>query len=256
MDSKEQLLEFIRGPCLPVVAVPGLLASRLTVKIDCEKFQANNPEIFDKCGWSTCSSWKIWQSMPKEEYTLWISDFLGPLSIVFHDSVQCWGNIVQLNYDPNETDLKKKYTSPIGTEVKIYGEHGTEESQCGFEAINDIIPAPYQTLYSKGFESVQTALTKMGYQTGLSLYSTPYDWRKTTLANGVSDVIKQTVKQVYELTGKPAIIMAHSLGNFGTLHFLNSLSAEEKQKYVANYVSITNPLVGAPKALKTFIGRR
>lgn len=74
------------------------------------------------------------------------------------------------------------------------------------------------------------------------------------MANGVTDVISQTVHQIYELTGKPTVIVAHSLGNFGTLAFLNSLSKEEKEKYIANYVSLTNPLAGSPKALKAFVG--
>jgi len=256
MSPKEQLLEFIQGPCLPVVAVPGLLATRLTVTIDCETFQANNPEIFKACGWTTCTGWKLWNSMPKEEYTLWISDFLGPVSILFHNTVQCWGNIIQLNYNETETDFGKKYSSPIGSTVKIYGQTDSQKPKynCGFGAVNNILPTPYQTLYSKGFEGIQKSLLNMGHQTGLTLYSTPYDWRKTTMANGVSHVIEQTVKQIYELTGKPTVLMAHSLGNFGALHFLNSLTAEEKEKYIANYVSITNPLAGAPKALKTFIG--
>jgi len=256
LGPKEQLTEFIKGPCLPVVAVPGLLASKFSVKIDCETFQQNNPEIFKACGWSTCTSWKIWSSMPKEEYTMWISDFMGPISILFHNTVKCWGNIIQLNYNSSETDIAKKYVSPKGVEVKVFGhsENSKEKSNCGFGAINNILPTPYQTLYSKGFNGIYNTLVNMGYQPGLNLFATPYDWRKTTKANGVTDAIYQAIRQNYELTGKPTVIMAHSLGNFGALHMLNGLTKEEKEKYVANYVSITNPLAGSPKALKTFIG--
>ena len=253
LGKKEQLLEFIKGPCLPVVVVPGLLASKLSVKIDCEVFQANNPEIFSACGWQSCSWWKIWEPKPQGEYKLWISSFLGPLSFAFENSATCWGNIIQLDYNENEVDLKKKYSSPKGVEVEVYRED-SEKSQCGFEAITDLFPLPFQTKYSKGWKGTKEKLVGMGYQIGLTLYSTPYDWRRTTMSNGVSEVIHQTIHQSYKLTGKPAIIVAHSLGNFGTLNFLNSLSKEEKEKYVANYVSLANPLAGSPKALKAFIG--
>ena len=181
---------------------------------------------------------------------------MGPLSILFHDTVKCWGNIIQLNYNTDETDITKKFISPKGVEFKIFGhsEGSKDKYNCGFGAINNILPTPYQTLYSKGFQGVFNALVDMGYQPGLNLYSTPYDWRKTTVANGVTSAIHQTIRQIYELTGKPTVIMAHSLGNFGALHLLNSLTKEEKEKYIANYVSITNPLAGSPKALKAFIG--
>lgn len=72
MSPKEQLMEFAKGPCLPVTVVPGILGSKLKVEINCEVLQKENPEIFQACGWSTCTGWGILASKPKAEYNLWI----------------------------------------------------------------------------------------------------------------------------------------------------------------------------------------
>ena len=47
LSLKENLIEFARGPCNPIVLIPGLLSTKLMVKIDCQKLQQFNSEIFN-----------------------------------------------------------------------------------------------------------------------------------------------------------------------------------------------------------------
>jgi len=68
----------------------------------------------------------------------------------------------------------------------------------------------------------------LGYQLGLTLYCVPYDWRQTSAANGVGIFINETVKQAYNLTGKPSVLASHSLGNLGMMYALNRMSLEQK----------------------------
>lgn len=60
--------------------VPGLGGSKLQVTIDCEVLQKSHPEVFEECGWSTCSSWEIWKKKPAKEYQLWLPDIFGDIS--------------------------------------------------------------------------------------------------------------------------------------------------------------------------------
>lgn len=51
-------MEFLKGPCAPIVVVPGIQGTSLQVSIDdCEKFKAAHPQMFKGCGWSTCTGW-------------------------------------------------------------------------------------------------------------------------------------------------------------------------------------------------------
>jgi len=256
LTPKEQLLEFIKGPCAPVILIPGLFSSRLTVTIDCETLQTKNPDIFASCGWSTCSSWKFWKSKPEPYYNIWISDFTGPMSLIWNSTVTCWGNLIQMTYNPDEPDITKKFLSPEGVNISVFGEdpYTKDQADCGFNAATNLLPIFYQNQMTKGFYDLSVKLALMGYQKGLTLFAAPYDWRKTTLANRIALALNNTVKQIYNMTGKATVIVAHSLGNFGALYFLNSLTPAQKEKYIANYVAVTPPLAGAPKATKIAIG--
>ena len=51
LSTKEQLQEFVKGPCLPIILVPGLMATKLQVIIDCQTLKEENPDVFKTCGW-------------------------------------------------------------------------------------------------------------------------------------------------------------------------------------------------------------
>ena len=59
-DHKGYLKEFAKGPCTPVVLIPGIAATKLVVQIDCQVLRDQRPEIFSTCGWTDCSK-EIWE---------------------------------------------------------------------------------------------------------------------------------------------------------------------------------------------------
>lgn len=54
MSTKRKLLEFAKGPCSPLIILPGIMASKLRIEINCRKFKQNFPYTFQKCGWVSC----------------------------------------------------------------------------------------------------------------------------------------------------------------------------------------------------------
>ena len=256
-DTQQKLLSFIQGPCSPVVIVPGLTASKLQLTIDCPTLQREAPNIFASCGWSTCS-WSIIHSKPAPEYILWVASVDSPMGFIIPgwETSECFGNLVKLDYNETEKEIYLKYSNPPGVNITWFG--NTPETvalkECGFASINDLLPFPFQTSETAGYHQIQEYYKYMGYQVGLNLFAVPYDFRKTTLANELIYTLKRTIKYAHALTGKKVILMAHSMGNFGALNILNSMTPEEKEEMILNYIAVTPPFLGATKALKIVIG--
>ena len=55
MPLKKMMVEFAKGPCSPVLILPGVLGSRLMVEIDCKVMKKYNSKIFNQCGWNACN---------------------------------------------------------------------------------------------------------------------------------------------------------------------------------------------------------
>ena len=98
MTKIEYLSAFRKGSCTPGVFIPGIGGSKLTVHIDCDLLKEKNRDIFDSCGWDSCDPSSYVPSLnpddglekasvPKESYTLWVPDMIGPLSLAHQVSV-------------------------------------------------------------------------------------------------------------------------------------------------------------------------
>ncbi len=62
----------------------------------------------------------------------------------------------------------------------------------------------------------------MGYQEGLTMHALPYDWRKGIVHGNAKDVLGKVLERSLEITGKKAIITAHSLGTLESLYYLST----------------------------------
>ena len=136
---KENLINFAKGPCSPVMLTPGILSTKLMVEIDCETLKASHPEVFKSCGWTKCEKnyWDIFDKVPLKEYILWISPLTSPLSIVeWVKSHFCFTGIFAPNYDlskPNEKILRTKKglkITPFGFSKETKG-----KGKCGLDAV-------------------------------------------------------------------------------------------------------------------------
>eukprot|EP00331_Platyophrya_macrostoma_P012934 CAMPEP_0176416888 /NCGR_PEP_ID=MMETSP0127-20121128/6587_1 /TAXON_ID=938130 /ORGANISM="Platyophrya macrostoma, Strain WH" /LENGTH=655 /DNA_ID=CAMNT_0017796995 /DNA_START=244 /DNA_END=2211 /DNA_ORIENTATION=+ len=254
-NPKEQLQSFVEGDCAPVILMPGLMGTKLMVEIDCKELMQYHPEIMQSCGWSTCA-WSLIYRKPDTEYLMWIPDMMSPMAFLTLTNQTCFGSLVRPLYDPTKENVADKYDNPRGIKIKWYG--NTQKTQqyadSGFTAISNLFPLPFQTASTVGFAGMDTYLSALGYQKGLSLFAVPYDFRLTHLANSVSYTLERTIRYAYALTGKKVIIAAHSLGNLNTLPVLVGMSQEDKDKMIATYVAITPPLGGASKTVRLSIG--
>ena len=60
---------FSKGPCSPVIIIPGITGSKLEAEVTCEVLREKNPDLFNACGWKDCENKG---KSPKSTYMVWI----------------------------------------------------------------------------------------------------------------------------------------------------------------------------------------
>mmetsp|Transcript_60009 Transcript_60009/g.69499 ORF Transcript_60009/g.69499 Transcript_60009/m.69499 type:complete len:692 (+) Transcript_60009:34-2109(+) len=255
-SAREQLQSFVEGECAPIIIVPGLSGTRLMVQIDCEELQAHHPDIMDACGWGTCSSWNIFKRKPSKEYVLWVPKLFSPLGAFTISDHKCFGKMMSFDYQKSQKLPYNKYAHIKGLEVTWYGNtpETYNDADGGFNSVQDLAPLPVQTKGTKEFRGLADNLVKMGYQKGLSLFTIPYDFRLNHMANSVRYSLERTIRYAYELTGKKAVIIGHSLGNINTLPVLTKITPEMKDKMVAAFIALMPPFGGVSGTIRTHVG--
>ena len=102
---------------------------------------------------------------------------------------------------------------------------------------------------------------QLGYQGGRSLMGAPYDWRLAPRRLEERDAfftkLKADIERAVQLNRRPAIIIAHSMGNLVVQYFVAWLEATQPRTWRAwidrhlwCYVGLGAPLLGAVGALK------
>lgn len=81
MSEMQYLEEFKNGNCSPLIAIAGIMGTKLQVEIDCNTMKEQNNEVFKKCGWTTCG-FTIFGRKPNREYDVWIPSLISPFSIL------------------------------------------------------------------------------------------------------------------------------------------------------------------------------
>lgn len=99
--------------------------------------------------------------------------------------------------------------------------------------------------------SLVESLVKIGYERDMNIHAAPYDFRKSPLDNEeYLDQVKGLIEMSYGLNKKEKIILiCHSLGCLYSLHFLNRMTSEWKEKFVDDFISIGAPYGGAVSAV-------
>ena len=257
LTKREMLDEFISGPCSPIVLVPGIMGTMLSVQINCTLLKSKNPEIFSNCGWSTCS-WSLFKYKPDSEYVLWVPGIDSPMSIFtpYSSKSKCFGGLIELKFNKTENDRKLRYKSNEGLNVTWFGNtpESVKKSSCGKIAVENLFNFPYAPCSFKGFSGLNRFLVKLGYVSGITFQPVPYDFRKSSYHAEANYSIERSISSMFSLTGKKVIVVAHSLGNIYSMNFFNNISSEFKEKKILQYVAVASPFVGSPKTLKVEIG--
>lgn len=147
--------------------------------------------------------------------------------------------------------------------IKITYDGGFQESKsqadCGVKAVENVLTSPLQNFPEKFwkessnvFGDLADALVERGYTKGFSLAAIPNDFRRFISTNDFGyESLKYHVENMYNITGKKVIIIAHSFGNLVTLNGL-TMFPELKDK-VKKWISLAPPFAGATKAVDNFL---
>ena len=271
---KDQNVRFILGKCNPVLLVPGIYATRLVVEIQCNLVSSLERYSTFKlirlfCGDTICRD----EGVMREEHSLFISlddNAFGILNIFSKSDKysSCLGLFMNYFQNPNEcptVDGHKICYKSDYIKVGFYG--GTtytyQNSRCGIEAIENVIQSDYYgTNYlankgiaaAKSYKTLSEKLIARGYKEGFSLAGLPNDYRRFLATNNFAfNVFRFQINKLYENTGKPVVIVAHS---YGTLLTLTNLLFENNKDLILKikkFVAIAPPFAGSSKLLDVFL---
>ena len=266
-------LRFILGKCSPVLLVPGIYATKLVVEINCKglsKYERDTTlkEIRLYCGYSICKD----ESNESEEHPLLLSfldEAFGIEGFADYNHGACLGHIA--NYFQNDNECPKvdgKNNCFYSKYVKVGFYGGTKKtlknSRCGIEGITNVIQTGDLQIdsilnhfvgVSDSFNKISKNLVKIGYKEGFSLGGLPNDYRRYLATNNFAiNVFKSQINRLYNNTGKPVIVIAHS---YGTLLTLTNLLRNKKDKAflkkIKKFIAMAPPFAGSSKLLNVFL---
>lgn len=255
---RDKLLEFAKGPCSPIILVPGITATRLVIEIDCEVLQKEEPKTFSLCGWEACTkkSHQFWIKVPDPEYLLWVPELTSPISILSFglQSNLCFAKLVIPKFDLTKS-VADMFVQKKGMKIKIFGFSPQTKSSnfCGRNAIEKLLPMSIQTNESKNFMMLLIAIERLGYVSGLTYQALPYNFFYTYRMNEFIMSFRSNVDRLFNLTGKKIVVVGHSMGNQNILFNLKHFSPDEKEEKFQVWIVVAPPFFGSPKSQRSLI---
>ena len=271
-NTPREEIRFIVGKCHPVILIPGLLSTKLQVRVNCQNLYNEEKDIFKKvrfyCGETVCSN----INSPYEEYDLLISG-LGPFELIIIGDINkysaCLGYFLTFfntkdACSPDQDEGHDKYVCNYSKNIKIgyYGstEKTKKQGQCGLKAIHNVLmigdPTFEESLNTGVFRSYGPLINKLeqrGYKPGFSLGGIPNDYRKFLATNVfTTNAIRYQIENLYKNTGKSVVIIGHS---FGTNTMYSNLIKEENSDLlpkIKKFVAVGPPFAGSATLLRNF----
>ena len=266
MRKEEYIDAFNAGSCSPTILLPGLVGSKLVVRIDCPTLLLKNPKLFNTCGWTKCYINNVFDylrpsstqlQIPQEEYKIWIPSgldffaFFNPLTMTFKTNKRkCIQGILGLKHWHDGDKLV--FEDQPGVKILPYGEtrKTLKDSDCGIQSVSNMLGKDLLALSTEQFDNFFKNLEFLGYKSGLTMQAIPYDWRRMYQDNGVSEKWDRVIQDMVDLTGKRVSVVAHSMGNLNVYHNLLRMTQEEKDTKINRWFSLAPPFLGAPMALQ------
>ena len=257
-------IRFILGKCNPIVYVPGLYASRMVATINCPVLKLdflNFVKMRLFCGNTVCKD----DSNEIEEYVIFPALLDSPFQIRVNSRsnkfTACQGFFYSFYNSKNECPENNcRYSDAI--RISFYG--GTKEtkseSQCGINSLENILyfgklfpSAISNKLISANFYVMIQYYRNMGYRDGFSAGGISFDYRRYIHSNKYfeNSLIYQ-INRLYRNTGKPVIIISHSLGGLLVLANLLKMRKDILSK-VKGFVPIVPPIAGASHLLEAYL---
>ena len=250
---RQYLDEFSRGPCKPVILVPGITGTRIQIEIDYDLLKVEHPEIVKTCNWNDAHQPSKTQNIyPPNPLVNTFSNgntyFINCFTILFKLGVKKVGDKYKVEY------RKGLSYHPDWTGSLRFGLWETNQNQCGFRANNSIVDSTFgpKFAYMKPFYD---NLIEMGYQPNLSMASFPYDWRPDPKSI-VRDVLFGNLgKMLFLLTGKPVVVAAHSYGSQVAYYGVLQLDAKIRPQIFSDLMVIGATWLGASAPMDAILGK-
>ena len=256
-------IRFILGKCNPIIYVPGLYASRLVASINCKVLKLdflNFVKMRLFCGNTVC----IDDTDEIEEYVIFPAILDSPFQIRVNSRTNkftaCQGFFYSFYNSKNECPENNcRYSDAI--RISFYG--GTKEtkseSQCGINSLENILyfgklfpPAIVNKLTSANFYVMIQYYRNMGYRDGFSASGLSFDYRRYIHSNKFfENSLIYEINRLYRNTGKPVIIISHSLGGLLVLANLIRMRKNILSK-VKSFVPIVPPIAGSSHLLEAY----
>lgn len=203
------LLPFLTDALTPVVIIPGDGASALEAKLD----KDSAPHWY-------CSTQSDW-------FRLW----LDPAQLA-SGFVDCWSENIMLHYNKSLDEV----SDAPGVVVRVVG---------GLDGLT--LDDSYLTSSASNvFSDLLDAFVDAGYVRDETLVGLPYDFRRAPTGNpDFITQIQSTIENVTAAQGEKVVILSHSLGGLNSLYFLNAMTDEWKNTYIAAWIPISPAYGGA-----------
>ena len=176
----------------------------------------------------------------------------------------CLGHIA--TYFQNEKECPKvgnKNLCHYSKYVKVGYYGGTtgtkKKGKCGIEGIMNVAQSVGLTVdsilsatFAKAADSFKTITKKLkhkNYKIGFSFAGLPNDYRRYLSTNNFTiEAFKSQINRLYSNTGKPVVIVGHSLGTLVTLtNLLLNKDDKEFMKKIKKFIALAPPFSGATK---------
>ena len=268
-DNPSDEARFIFGKCNPVILVPGMLSTKLQVKINCKGLYNDEIDKFKKmrfyCGSELCSD----INNTNESRDLFIS-VIGPFQLVEYDVrnkyAACTGYFLTFfnsknacaSYDEKNDDYICNYSENVKIGFYGYRTGYEEKSKCGLNAIKDVVQAEgLDSFVNRGalrsFGPLIENLEAKGYKAGFSLGGIPNDYRQFLAINNFTyEAFRYQIEKLYENTGKPVVIISHS---FGTITSLNTLVYKKNKDIlhkIKKFIAVAPPFAGSTQLIDLY----
>ena len=261
---------FIFGKCNPIILVPGMLSTKLQVRINCKNIYNNEIDIFKKirfyCGDMVCED----ENEELEEHNLFLSG-LGAFQLTILGDANkysaCTGYFLTFfnskkacsSYDEDKDDYTCNYSENI--RIVYYGgiTESKSERKCGLNAVKNVVMVPSfleeqaNTGMFKSYGPLIDRLEKQGYKAGFSLAAIPNDYREFLANNNFTiNAFRYQVEKLYENTGKKVVLIGHS---HGTNTFYSNLMRKENEDIlpkIKKFVAVGPPFAGSSELLDLY----
>ncbi|KAK3146201.1 hypothetical protein QOZ80_3BG0262950 [Eleusine coracana subsp. coracana] len=217
----------------PVILIPGAGGNQLEARLT-EEYRPSSlacrvwPLVRGRGGW----------------FRLWFDP-----SVLLAPFTRCFAERMMLYYDADADDFR----NAPGVETRVSDFGSTSSLRC---------LDPNLKLLTRYMNTLASTLEKAaGYEEGRDLFGAPYDFRYGLAGPGhpsaVGSAYLHRLRLLVEAAcaangGRPAILVAHSLGGLFALQFLARAPARWRAAHVARLVTLSAPWGGSVQAMLTF----